>query len=80
MIIDEYVSSGASAYILQKIIEEQNAFQFLDAKPVTITAQDHRPAYGTDGDYYSKPSLEDIVEKIYAQMHDYNPTKFPAII
>lgn len=80
MVIDEDVSSGASAYILQKIIEEQNAFQFLDAKPVTLTARDHRPAYGTDGDYYSKPSLEDIVEKIYAQMHDYNPTKFPAII
>jgi pyruvate/2-oxoglutarate/acetoin dehydrogenase E1 component/TPP-dependent pyruvate/acetoin dehydrogenase alpha subunit len=80
MVIDEDVSSGASAYILQKIIEEQNAFQYLDAKPVTLTAQDHRPAYGTDGDYYSKPSLEDIVEKIYAQMNDYNPTKFPAII
>jgi pyruvate/2-oxoglutarate/acetoin dehydrogenase E1 component/TPP-dependent pyruvate/acetoin dehydrogenase alpha subunit len=80
IIIDEDVSSGASAYILQKIIEDQNAFQYLDAKPVTITAQDHRPAYGTDGDYYSKPSLEDIVEKIYAQIHDYNPTKFPAII
>jgi pyruvate/2-oxoglutarate/acetoin dehydrogenase E1 component len=80
MVIDEDVSSGASAFILQKIIEEQNAFQYLDAKPVTLTAQDHRPAYGTDGDYYSKPSLEDIVEKIYAQMHDYNPAKFPAII
>jgi pyruvate/2-oxoglutarate/acetoin dehydrogenase E1 component/TPP-dependent pyruvate/acetoin dehydrogenase alpha subunit len=80
IIIDEDVSSGASAYILQKIIEDQNAFQYLDAKPVTLTAQDHRPAYGTDGDYYSKPSLEDIVEKIYAQMNDYNPTKFPPII
>ena len=76
MVIDEDVSSGASAYILQKIIEDQKAFQYLDAQPVTITAYDHRPAYGTDGDYFSKPSLEDIVEKIFHFMHEYNPSKF----
>lgn len=77
LVIDEDVPGGASAYILQKILDEQNAYKHLDSKPQTLTAKDHRPAYGTDGDYFSKPSVEDIFEKVYAIMHEVNPQKFP---
>ncbi|POS02719.1 alpha-ketoacid dehydrogenase subunit alpha/beta [Flavobacterium croceum] len=76
LIIDEDVPGGASAYILQKILEEQNAYQYLDSKPHTLTAKAHRPAYGTDGDYFSKPSSEDIFEKVYEIMHEAMPYKF----
>ncbi|WP_298145521.1 alpha-ketoacid dehydrogenase subunit alpha/beta [Flavobacterium sp.] len=64
LVVDEDVPGGASAYILQKIVEDQNAYRFLDCKPQTLTAKHHRPAYGTDGDYFSKPSTDDIIEKI----------------
>ncbi len=64
LIVDEDVPGGASAYILDKIMNEQNAFHYLDARPQTLTAKAHLPAYGTDGDYFSKPNLEDIVEKV----------------
>ncbi|BBA17126.1 alpha-ketoacid dehydrogenase subunit alpha/beta [Blattabacterium cuenoti] len=70
LIIDEDVPGGASAYILQKILEEQNGYYYLDSPPVTITAQEHRPPYGSDGDYFSKPSVENIVEKVLKIMHD----------
>ena len=70
VIFDEDVPSGASAYILQKIIEEQNGYMFLDAKPITITSKEHRPAYGSDGDYFSKPSSDDVFEIIYNLMHE----------
>ncbi|MDO5656044.1 MAG: transketolase C-terminal domain-containing protein [Flavobacteriaceae bacterium] len=79
VIIDEDVPGGASAYMLKKILEDMDAYHLLDSKPMTITANDHRPAYATDGDYFSKPSLDDIVEKVYAVMHESNPGKFPAI-
>ncbi|MGI9526920.1 MAG: thiamine pyrophosphate-dependent enzyme [Weeksellaceae bacterium] len=79
VIIDEDVPGGASAYILQQIIENMDGYHSLDSKPLTITANSHRPAYATDGDYFSKPSLDDIVEKVYALMHESNPSKFPAI-
>ncbi|MCG9792759.1 alpha-ketoacid dehydrogenase subunit alpha/beta [Flavobacterium algicola] len=79
LVIDEDVPGGASAYILQKIIEEQDAYQFLDSKPQTLSAKAHRPAYGTDGDYFSKPSIEDIYEKVHAMMHESNPSKYPSI-
>ncbi|AWG23664.1 transketolase [Flavobacterium faecale] len=79
LIIDEDVPGGASAYILQQIIEEQGAYAYLDSKPQTLASKAHRPAYGTDGDYFSKPSIEDIYEKIYAMMHESNPNKFPSI-
>ncbi|KQB41818.1 Alpha-keto acid dehydrogenase [Flavobacterium daejeonense] len=79
LVIDEDVPGGASAYILQKIIEEQNAYQFLDSKPQTLSAQEHRPAYGTDGDYFSKPSAEDIYEKAYSIISESNPTKYPKL-
>lgn len=77
LIIDEDLPSGASAYILQKIIEEQDAYKYLDSKPQTLTSKAHRPAYGTDGDYFSKPSIEDIYEKVYAMMSEVNPSKYP---
>ena len=79
LIVDEDVPGGASAYILQEIIEKQNGYQYLDSKPATLTAKDHRTAYGTDGDYFSKPSAEDIFEKIYEIMHEENPTKFKSL-
>ena len=76
---DEDVSGGASAYMMQKVIEEQNGYQYLDSTPRTVTSKDHRPAYGDDGDYFSKSNKEDLVEKCYELMHEYNPTKFPSI-
>ncbi len=79
MVIDEDVKGGASAYILDQIINIQNAFQYLDSQPKTLTAKPHRPAYGTDGDYFSKPSLEDIFEAVYDVMHEMNPHEFPKL-
>ncbi|OWP83424.1 transketolase [Flavobacterium davisii] len=77
LIVDEDVPGGAAAYILQQIIEVQKAYKHLDSQPETLTAKAHRPAYGTDGDYFSKPSIEDIFEKVYNIMHESNPSKFP---
>ena len=79
LVIDEDVPGGASAYILQEIVENQKAYRHLDSEPQTLAAQPHRPAYGTDGDYFSKPSVEDIFEKVYAIMHEANPKKFPSL-
>lgn len=79
MVIDEDVKGGASAYILNEILNTQNAFQYLDSQPKTLAAKPHRPAYGTDGDYFSKPSVEDIFEAIYDVMHELNPADFPKL-
>jgi len=79
LVIDEDVPGGASAYILEEILNKQNAYQFLDSKPQTLTAFSHRPAYASDGDYFSKPSQEDIFEKVYAIMHEVNPEEFPKL-
>ena len=79
MIIDEDVPGGASAYLLNEILNTQNAYQYLDSQPKTLTARPHRPAYGTDGDYFSKPSVEDIFEKVYAMMHEVNPDNYPKL-
>ena len=79
MIIDEDVSGGASAYILDEILNKQNGYKYLDSQPKTLAAQPHRPAYGTDGDYFSKPSAEDIFEAIYNVMHEANPINFPKL-
>jgi len=76
LIVDEDVPGGASAYILQQIVEEQNAYEYLDSKPQTLTAKNHRPAYGTDGDYFSKPSTEDVFEKIYEIINEVNPDRY----
>ena len=74
--IDEDVSAGATAYMMQKVFEEQKGYFYLDSEPKTISAKDHRPAYGEDGDYFSKPNTDDIFESVYAIMHDHNPTKY----
>ncbi len=79
LIVDEDVPGGASAYLLQQIIEEQDGYQYLDSKPATLTAKAHRPAYGSDGDYFSKPSAEDIFEKIYEMMHEADPNKYKSL-
>jgi pyruvate/2-oxoglutarate/acetoin dehydrogenase E1 component/TPP-dependent pyruvate/acetoin dehydrogenase alpha subunit len=79
LVIDEDVPGGASAYILQRILDDQDGYKYLDSKPQTLTAKAHRPAYGTDGDYFSKPSAEDIFEKVYAIMHEVNPENFPKL-
>ncbi|HET8855758.1 MAG TPA: thiamine pyrophosphate-dependent enzyme [Salinimicrobium sp.] len=79
LVIDEDVPGGASAFILQQVLEEQNGWIHLDSKPQTLTAKAHRPAYGTDGDYFSKPSAEDIFEKVYDIFREFAPGKFPAL-
>ena len=79
MIIDEDVPGGASAYILNEILNTQNAYEYLDSQPKTLTAKAHRPAYGTDGDYFSKPSVEDVFEAVYLVMHEVNPSDFPKL-
>ena len=79
LIIDEDVSSGATGYMLNKILVEQKAFTVLDSQPETLSAKDHRPAYGTDGDYFSKPSIDDIFEKAYTIMSEAEPARFPEL-
>ena len=79
LVVDEDVPGGASSYIINKVIEDQDAFELLDSKPVTLTAKSHRPPYGTDGDYFSKPSMDDIIETIINIMNEYNPKSFPNI-
>ena len=79
MVIDEDVPGGASAYILNEVLNVQNAYQYLDSQPKTLTAKPHRPAYGTDGDYFSKPSLEDIFEAVYQVMHELSPEDYPKL-
>ena len=79
LFLDEDVKGGATAFMMQKILEEQGAYYHLDVEPKTLTAKDHRPAYGTDGDYFSKPSIDDVVEACYQIMRDVNPEKYPAI-
>ncbi|MFD0861904.1 thiamine pyrophosphate-dependent enzyme [Sungkyunkwania multivorans] len=79
LVIDEDVPGGGSAYILQEILEKQGGYQYLDSAPQTLSAQPHRPAYGTDGDYFSKPNAEDIFEKVYSIMHEVSPKRYPKL-
>ncbi|QTE38466.1 thiamine pyrophosphate-dependent enzyme [Mucilaginibacter gossypii] len=79
LVVDEDLPGAGSAYILQKIMEGQNGYYALDAQPKTLTAKEHRPPYGSDGDYFSKPSVDDVVETVYAMMNEANPSKYPAI-
>lgn len=76
---DEDVPGGASAYMMQKVLEEQKAFFYLDAEPVTLTGKEHRAAYSTDGDYFSNPNAEDVFDTVYNVMHEVNPEKYPKI-
>lgn len=79
VVLDEDVPGGASAYILQKILEEQAGYKYLDSAPVTIASKEHRPAYGSDGDYFSKPNPDDVFDTVYALMHEANPNQFPKL-
>lgn len=76
---DEDVPGGASAFMFQKVIEEQEGYKFLDSKPMTITGKEHRPAYGSDGDYFSKPNAEEIFDKVYDVMNESDPQKYPLL-
>jgi pyruvate/2-oxoglutarate/acetoin dehydrogenase E1 component len=76
---DEDVPGGASAYMMQKVLDEQNGYHFLDAKPITLTSKEHRPAYGSDGDYFSKPNAEDVFDYVYAMMNESDPLNFPPV-
>ncbi|KEQ28705.1 transketolase [Pedobacter antarcticus 4BY] len=79
LVVDEDVPGGASAYILQQIMEQQGGYYYLDAQPQTLTAKAHRPPYGSDGDYFTKPSVDDVVETIYGMLNKHNQQKYPAI-
>ncbi|MFP4468332.1 MAG: thiamine pyrophosphate-dependent enzyme [Bacteroidales bacterium] len=76
---DEDVPGGATAFMMQKVLEEQQGYKYLDAEPATVTAKSHRAAYSTDGDYFSNPNAEDVFEKVYALMHEHNPAAYPKI-
>ena len=77
LVVDEDVPGGGTAYILNELLEKQQIFPLLDSKPKALSAKEHRPAYGSDGDYFSKPSLDDIVETVYEMMHEFDPRQFP---
>lgn len=79
LVVDEDVPGGAAAFILDKILVEQKGYYHLDSEPVTLTSQEHRPAYGTDGDYFSKPSIEDIFDAVYEIMNEVDPEEYPSI-
>ena len=79
LFVDEDVPGGASAFMMQQVLEKQGGYQLLDSDPKTLTAKEHRPAYGSDGDYFSKPSLEDIFDAAYEIMSEFNPSAFPSI-
>jgi len=75
--IDEDVPGGCTAFMMQKVLEEQNAYKYLDSKPITISSKDHRPAYSSDGDYFSKPNVEEIFEIIYNLFNELDPRSYP---
>ena len=79
LVVDEDVPGGCSAYLIQEIIEKQGGYKYLDSAPQTLTAKAHRPAYASDGDYFSKPNAEDIFEKVYEIMHESDPVNFPSL-
>jgi pyruvate/2-oxoglutarate/acetoin dehydrogenase E1 component/TPP-dependent pyruvate/acetoin dehydrogenase alpha subunit len=77
--LDEDVKGGATAFMMQKVLEEQEGYKYLDSAPRTLTSQDHRPAYGTDGDYFSKSNAEELFDLVYGMMNEYNPEDYPNI-
>ena len=77
--LDEDVPGGSTGYMMQQVIENQEAYRYLDSQPITISAKAHRPAYGSDGDYFSKPSVDDVVEIVYGLMNESDPKAYPAI-
>ncbi|MBE9585196.1 transketolase [Mucilaginibacter sp. JRF] len=79
LVVDEDLPGSASAYILQQILENQKGYYYLDGQPQTLTAKEHRPPYGSDGDYFTKPNVDDVIEAVYAMVSESNPNKFPPI-
>ncbi|MBU2996397.1 transketolase [Cellulophaga baltica] len=79
LVVDEDVPGGCSAYLIQEIVENQGGYMYLDSAPQTLTAKAHRPAYASDGDYFSKPNAEDVFEKIYGMIHETNPIDYPKL-
>jgi len=79
LVVDEDVPGGASAFIMQQILEDQNGYYLLDSQPRTLSAKAHRPPYGSDGDYFTKPSSDDIVEIVFEMMNEGNPDKYPSL-
>ena len=79
LIVDEDVPGGAAAYLFNKVMEEQSGYRYLDVAPRTLTAKAHRPAYGSDGDYFSKPSSEDVFETIYSMFNEVDPNSYPKL-
>ena len=79
LIVDEDVPGGASAFLLDQVLNKQGAWKFLDSAPRTLTAKPHLPAYTSDGDYFSKPSVVDVVEEVYSYMHETDPLRYPCL-
>ena len=75
--VDEDVPGGTTAYMLQEVLEKQKGYHWLDSEPRTLPGKPHRPAYGSDGDYWSKPNVETIFEAVYDLMHEADPKKYP---
>lgn len=76
---DEDMPGGASAYMMQQVLDNQNAYRWLDSKPVCIAAQPHRPAYSSDGDYFSKPNIDTVFDTVYEIMSEVNPNEYPRL-
>jgi pyruvate/2-oxoglutarate/acetoin dehydrogenase E1 component len=79
LFFDEDVPGGTTAYMMQEVLEHQNGYAYLDSKPITLASREHRPAYGTDGNFWSKAEAEHIVETVYSMMHEVNPALYPVI-
>jgi pyruvate/2-oxoglutarate/acetoin dehydrogenase E1 component len=79
LFVDEDMPGGASAYMMQEVLDKQGAFDWLDSPAACLAAAPHRPAYSSDGDYFSKPNVENVVDKVYEIMRETDPTTFPAI-
>jgi hypothetical protein len=77
LFVDEDVPGGATAYMMQEVLEKQNGYRWLDSAPRTLTGKPHRPAYGSDGDYWSKPNAETILAAVYDLMHEADPRRYP---
>jgi pyruvate/2-oxoglutarate/acetoin dehydrogenase E1 component len=80
LFLDEDAPGGATAYMMREVLERQGGYQWLDSEPRTLSAPPHRPAYGSDGDYFSKPNREQIVETVYAMMREQDPARFPPLL
>ena len=79
LFVDEDVPGGATAFMMQKVLEEQGGYEWLDSAPRTLPGAEHRPAYANDGDYFSKPNVQSIFDNAYAMMHEVDPKRFPAL-